>query len=173
MADANPAPAADANPQGSSEPPVQLGSNEPSPIQQPSPDDATRKLQSHRDKLAAENQELNKRLSALENQFFGQSVQRTLNDFIEGNKEKYPDVEVDDLMLAEDEAHLEDAAKKAQAKYDRIRNNALQKVREVPEETMTAEEKAQALKALEGDFSEDGQSRFSKYLNITRTKTRK
>lgn len=162
----DPNPSADAA-GGSEEPTSKPGSEQPEKNQP----DATRKLQSERDRYRSENEKMSERLERLETSVLGKQVEDTFKGFLEDNKDKYPDVDTDDLRARAEgweTEHLEAAAKAAQAKADRIRNDALQRMKEVPEESLSPEEERKALEKLAKDKPTPGQSKFGSFLDLRR-----
>lgn len=158
------------NPTGSDEPTPNNGSEQNKGNGQP---DATRKLQSDRDQLRSENEKLKEQLDRIEGHIFNDKVEKDFGSFLKENADKYPDVDVEDMKtLAEDltpEA-LDAAAKKAQGKYDRIRNKALADAYNVPDTTLSAEEANKELDNLQKEDVKPGA--FGRFLDI-RTRTRK
>lgn len=139
--------------------------------EQPEPQ---RKLQSERDKAKAEAKTTQEQLEELQEHVYGKEVETVLSSFLEQNSKKFPDVEMADLASAESlaEEHLVAEATRVQGRFDKVRNDALTKVQEVPEQEMTEAERAEALKKLEKQPDQPGQSRFGQFLNLTRSKTR-
>jgi len=182
MAETNPAPTPAPNPApvatppapGSEENPGKPGSETKPERENNGPTPAERKLQSDRDKARSAEKSTEEQLAELQEHVFGKEVREHLSTFLDGKKKEYPDLTVDDLQNAESlsDEHLEAEAKRVQGRFDKVRNDALKKVQEVPEQTMTETERAEALKNLEETGQKPGQSRFSQFLNLQRTKTR-
>lgn len=162
---ANPTGEPGTNPDGSSEEPVTptdtnpKGSGEEEPK---GPTDGERKLQSERDKLRA-------RLDNLEGFAAEQMREKIATTFLQENKDKFPDVDVDDFALAESEEQLEELAKKAQDKADRIRNKALADVHNVPDDSLTEDQAEKELNELE---KKPNRHSFQDFLRI-RQRTRR
>lgn len=183
MAENNPATPAAPNPEppatepkpGSEEKPAKPGSdNKPEQSPTDGPSAAERKLQSARDKARSESKSTEEQLSELQEHVFGKEVREHLTTFLDEKKKDYPDLTVDDLANAESlsDEHLTAEAKRMQGRFDSVRNEALKRVQEVPDETMSEEERTEALTNLEKEPDSPGQSRFSKFLNLQRVKPR-
>lgn len=131
--------------------------------------EAYRQAQSRADKAEAGKNETDERLAFLEG-IAGESMKKTMiSDFVKEFGSKYPDVSVDDLNeLATSPDELESKAKYLQKKVDDLKQSTLASVREVPSDTMSAEEKAKALKELKPSSHS-----FADFLRIQSTKLRK
>ena len=173
--DVNPAPKTDPNPApalGSEDQPVKPGSDSNPTNNDPAPQpESHRKMQSERDKAKAEKQSFEERLAAMEDRDALAARDSAISSFLKKNGDKYKDVEAEDLEFATSPDEIEVLAKRSQAKADRIRNEALKSLKEVPEESLTAEEKAKALANLEKEVK-PGESKFGSFLNIQRKKVK-
>ncbi len=131
--------------------------------------EAYRKEQSRADKAEAGKNDTDERLAFLEG-IAGESMKKTMiSDFVKEFGSKYPDVSVDDLNeLATSPDELESKAKYLQKKVTDLKQSTLASVREVPADTMSAEEKAKALKELKPSSHS-----FADFLRIQSTKLRK
>ena len=94
--------------------------------------------------LEAEKLELEERLARVEASDMERDKKETISDFLKENKEKYPDVELDDLLRAEDPQELEALAEKAQKKYTAIEQRALSKLNVADEEKVPTLEEIKA-----------------------------
>lgn len=162
MADANPPVDAGVNPQGSDEQPVDTNDNLGSSNQPQGPSEAERKLQSERDKLRAE-------MEQLQGYQAQQMFEKAASSYLKDKASDYPDVEVEDLSTAISEDDFEKLAKKAQDRMDRVRNKALADVHNVPDDSLTPEQAEAELNKLEEKPDPQG---FQKYLNVLQ-RTRK
>lgn len=133
--------------------------------------EAYRKQQSRADKAESEKDELAQRLDFLETQAMIGMRDNAVKDFLKENGDKYPNVSTEDLVrFATSPDDLEDTAKYLQTKHDKTRESVLAAAREVPEESITAEQKAEELKKLE---QSNDPNRFSKFLKLQALKVRK
>lgn len=89
--------------------------------------------------------------------------QEFVSDFIEKNKETYPDIEVDDLMAAESPEELEELAKKRQRRYEDVVQAKLLKVQRAGDPVLSPEEKAAELERLQKN---PGSSSFSRMIDL-------
>lgn len=94
--------------------------------------------------LEADKLELEERLARVEASDMERDKKETISDFLKENKEKYPDVELDDLVRAEDPQELEALAEKAQKKYTAIEQRALSKLNVADEEKVPTLEEIKA-----------------------------
>lgn len=94
--------------------------------------------------LEADKLELEERLARVEASDMERDKKETISDFLKENKEKYPDVELDDLARAEDPQELEALAEKAQKKYSAIEQRALSKLNVADEEKVPTLEEIKA-----------------------------
>lgn len=86
-----------------------------------------------------------------------------INSFLTENKDKYPDVNFDDLALAESPEDLEDIAKKQQKRIEDAVQKKLMDVQTTTVPTLSPQEKAAQLKQLRD--KPDGSS-FGKMLQL-------
>lgn len=128
--------------------------------------DAVRKLQSDRDRTKAENAKLQERLDALEGQVGMSAKNQAISEYLEANKDKYPDVDKNDLQYASSVEEIEELAKSSQARADRIRNKTLQDLQNVPADTLSQEEYDKQIAELEQEVEKTGKSGFAKFLDL-------
>lgn len=159
MADANPTGEPAVNPTGSNEPAGEPTNTDTNGSGEPKgPSEAERKLQSERDKLRAELEQVQ--------QYQSQDMfEKAAKKFLKENAETFTDVEVEDLAFAQSEDDFEKLAKKAQDRLDRVRNKALQDVHQVPDDSLTDEEADKELEKLQGDNNKPRGS-FNDFLNV-------
>ena len=74
--------------------------------------------------------------------------EREINKFLEGNKEKFPDITVDDLMLANSPAELEELAAKQQRRVEDAVQKKLLEVQKASAPVLSPQERAAELKKL-------------------------
>lgn len=133
--------------------------------------EAYRKQQSRADKAESDKDEMAERLNFLEAQAMIGMRDSAVKEFLSENSNKYPNVSTDDLVrFASSPDDLEDTAKYLQKKHDETKESVLAAAREVPEESITAEQKAKELKELE---QSNDPNRFSKFLRLQSLKVRK
>jgi len=131
--------------------------------------EAYREQQSRADKAESQLSETDQRLAFLES-VAGESMrERMTSEFIAENKDTYPDVTAEDLKeLVSSPDDFERVAKHLQKKHEDIRQSTLASVREVPDQSMTEDEKtAEKAKIKPGPRS------FGEFLRIQSTRTRK
>ena len=97
------------------------------------------------------------RLARLEMSELERDRRDTIKLFLKENKEKYPDLEPEDLMTAQDPSELDGLATKRQGKYSAIEQRVLAKLQIVDEDVAPTldEIKAAEKKILESNKSED------------------
>lgn len=78
-----------------------------------------------------------------------------IGDFLEQNKEKYPDLTSDDLMTADSPEELETLATKRQRRYEDVVQEKLLKVQRTEAPILSPEEKAEELKRLKQNPGSD------------------
>lgn len=132
--------------------------------------EAYRKKQSDADKAKGSQDDTNQRIDFLES-VVGETLQeRMIDDFLKENGETYPDVTAEDLKeLVSDPDSFERVAKHLQKKHEDIKQSTLASVREVPDDSMTIDEKKKA----KAEISTDDPNRFSRWLHIASKPTRK
>lgn len=127
---------------------------------------AYRKIQSRADKAEAENSDLEERLAYLESTANEAARDKIVKEFLDNKGKDYPDVSAEDLArFATSPDDLEETAKYLQSKTEKIRQSTLAAARNVPEESMTAAEKEQALKELK-----PSRGSFQDFIRIKTTK---
>ena len=107
--------------------------------------------------LEAELAEAKQRLESLEVSDMERDKRDTISTFLKENKEKYPDLEPEDLANAQDPKDLDTLAKAKQDRYTAIEQRALSKLQvadEEPEPTLD-EIKDKEKKILENPHVED------------------
>lgn len=133
-------------------------------------DKAYREQQSRADKATNERDQLNNRVAFLENFAADNMKNQLISGFLKENQTKYPDVTAEDLQkFVNSPDDLEEVAKHLQTKYQDIRQSTLTSVREVPDDSMTEQEKSDA----KSKIKEDDPNRFGKWLSIQSKRTRK
>lgn len=142
------------------------------PIEDPKKDpqsEAYRKQQSAKDKALHESDDIHDRLEFLEG-IAGESMkEKMVTEFVSEHQKDFPDVSADDLKeLVNSPADFEKVAKFLQKKHEDIKQSTLSSVREVPDDSMTADEKQ-----AEIDKIEPSDNSFGRWLHIASKKTRK
>lgn len=89
--------------------------------------------------------------------------ERQIGDFLEQNKEKYPDLTKEDLMSASDPDELEELATSRQNAYDRVVQKKLLEVQNATPPSLSPQEKAEKLRALKKN---PGSGSFQQMLDI-------
>lgn len=120
-------------------------------------------------KLKEELADRDERLARLEMAELERDKQSAISKFLKENKDKYPDLEPNDLIAAEDPRELDELAKKKQDKYSAIEQRALAKLQVADDKEPTLDEiKAAEKKILENPdetdkFEKVMDQRLSKY----------
>lgn len=86
-----------------------------------------------------------------------------IDDWLESNKEKYPDVTRDDLLFISDPDQIETAAKKRQRRYEDVLQDKLKSVQKAKLPVLTPEQREQEEKKLKENPSKGA---FGKMLSL-------
>ena len=86
-----------------------------------------------------------------------------IGDFLEKNKEKYPDLTTDDLMVAGSPEELEAVAIKRQRRYEDVVQEKLLKVQKAEAPVLSPEDRATELKKLKEN---PGKGSFGRFLEL-------
>lgn len=100
--------------------------------------------------LVAQRDRANNTSAATEAWVMEQAKKQDVRAFIKENKDKYPDVSVDDLMVAEDEDELPKIAEKTQRRIDDAVQSKLKTLNSATAPELTPEQRAEKRKALTG-----------------------
>lgn len=160
------------NPNTGAQPPVS-SAPDTQPELDPS-EKARRELQSKRDKGEAQNAELQEQVDAMQPYVARMAQKELVDTFLSENGENYPHVKAEDLVFA-GVSSPEEAKAVAEWLEGRLKTadqEALSKVQDTQDLSMTEAEKAEALKKLEKEEGTPGQSKFLQALRIKATKTK-
>jgi hypothetical protein len=100
--------------------------------------------------LISQRDRANSTSAATEAWVMEQAKKQDVRAFIKENKDKYPDVSVDDLMAAEDEDQLPEIAKRTQRRIDDAVQSKLKTLNSATAPELTPEQRAEKRKALTG-----------------------
>lgn len=120
-------------------------------------------LISARDRATNANGELGETVATLAQEREERAKKELIGEFLESNKEKYPDLTTDDLMSASSPEELDDLAAKRQRRYEDIVQEKLLKVQKTSDPILSPEQKAEKLKTLKEN---PGSSSFQSMLEI-------
>lgn len=112
-------------------------------------------LISQRDRANNDKGELNETVLTLAEEREERIKKEMIGDFLEQNKEKFPDLTTDDLMAAGSPDELEDLATKRQRRYEDVVQEKLLKVQKTTAPILSPEEKAEELKRLKQNPGSD------------------
>lgn len=138
------------------------GQGSPAPVEDKQAE-AYRKMQSEKDKTAAENGDLRETVEFLQQEAAERMKNKAIGDFLKENAEKYPDVTAEDLQFATSEEDLERIATHWQTKAAKQRQQVLADVRQVPDNSITETEKQKELDKLK---TSNSPNRFLDYLRL-------
>lgn len=120
-------------------------------------------LIAQRDRANNDNGELNDTVLTLAQEREVRLKTEAINEFLEENKEKYPDLTSDDLMAADSPDELEKLAVKRQRRYEDVVQEKLLKVQKTTAPILSPEERAEELKRLKQN---PGSSSFQRALEL-------
>lgn len=147
------------------------GNGSPAPVEDNKQVEAYRKKQSEVDQGKSELDSMREDVDFLTQVAMEGHRDKLIADFLAEKGKEYPNVTADDLKrFAGSAEELDDTAKYLEGRIKTSSQSLLEEMRNVPEETMTDDEKAKALKNLE---SSNDPNRFAKFLRIQSIRTRK
>lgn len=147
------------------------GNGSPAPVENNKQVEAYRKKQAEADGAKSELDAMREDMDFMSSIVSEQYREKVVGDFLKDNGEKYPNVTADDLKrFAGSVEDMEETAKYLEGRIKGSSQALLEEMRNVPEETLTADEKAKALKNLEAS---NDPNKFAKFLRLQATKIRK
>lgn len=146
----------------------------PAPTTPPATDDETVTLSkkdysnliAQRDRANNDKSDLNDTVLTLAEEREERIKSQMIGDFLEKNKEKYPDLTIEDLMAAGSPEELDTLAVKRQRRYEDVVQEKLLKVQKTTAPILSPEEKAEELKRLKAN---PGSSSFQRALELQQT----
>jgi hypothetical protein len=112
-------------------------------------------LIAQRDRANNDKGELNETVLTLAEEREERIKKEMIGDFLEQNKDKFPDLTTDDLMAAGSPDELETLATKRQRRYEDVVQEKLLKVQKTTAPVLSPEERAEELKRLKQNPGSD------------------